>query len=197
MIAFAEAATRAEGFGPSLRVQPTHELDATRTYGTIFMCGVFGIGGRRDRDLEGLRRAFRHLAPGGTLLINHELPYADQDDARWSLWLEGRRDGLPRDWPETGDRRTAADGDELEEAGRLVALEPLAQRRTYEMRIRRWHEDAVVEEERASLDENLYFAQEIVGLLEHVGFTGVEIEGGYTGRPATDDDGIVMFVAHR
>jgi hypothetical protein len=36
-----------KGLTPRLTAPPTHELELARTYRTIFMCGVFGIGGRR------------------------------------------------------------------------------------------------------------------------------------------------------
>jgi SAM-dependent methyltransferase len=198
MIEHARAAAERAGHAPALAVQATHELDMPRRYRTIFMIGAFGIGGDRQNDIEGLVRAHRHLQPGGVLLINHELPYAELNEEQWQLWLPGRRETvLPRPWPEEGGRKRAADGDEIELISRTVALDPLAQRLTYEMRARLWRDDAIVEEETRPLHISLYFAQEIVQLLRGAGFEDVQIEGGYTGRPATPDDGVVMFVARR
>ena len=51
------------------------------------------------------------------------------------------------------------------------------------------------EEHRIVLPE--YFAQEILLMLDTVGFTEVEIQGRYTGAPATGDDATVVFVARR
>ena len=50
-------------------------------------------------------------------------------------------------------------------------------------------------EEAGRLAENLYFAQEVLLLLEAAGFGHVRVEAAYTGRPATPDDGTVTFVA--
>ena len=198
MIAAAEAQTALHGFAPRLTVQAMHQLDLPRTYRTIYMCGSFGIGGRRDHDREALRRAYRHLAPGGALLIaNHHLPYADRDETGWAQWLPGRRVGTPHEWPTQGDRRRASDGDEIELVSRLAEFDPLAQRKTLEMRARLWRHGQVVKEESYRLKENLYFAQEILLLLDEAGFHDLAVEGGYTGRPAAADDGMVAFVARR
>jgi hypothetical protein len=176
-----------------------HELDLGRRYRTIFMCGSFGIGGRRDHDREALRRAYRHLEPGGALLIaNHELPYAVGDETRWARWLPGHRDGVSREWPtEGGERRRFSDGDEVEWLGRPSELDPLEQRLTMDVRVRLWRSGEIVKEESYRLKESLYFVQEILLMLDEAGFRDVAVEGGYTGRPATADDGMVVFVARR
>ena len=197
MIAEARRAAAASGFNPALTVQAGHELELPRTYRTIYMCGVFGIGGRRDRDLETLRRAHEHLEPGGALLLNYELPYEGLDAERWARWLPGGRAGIPRPWPDSGERKRMANGDELEWLNRLAELDPLAQRVTLQVRIRLWRDGLLIAEEEHQLYENLYFAQEILHLLADAGFRDTEIEGGYRGRPATPDDGVLMFVARR
>jgi SAM-dependent methyltransferase len=190
----------APAHAPSLVPQATHELDLPRTYRTIYMCGVFGIGGRRDHDREGLHRAYRHLAPGGVLLINHSLPYDGLDDAAWGRWLPGHRAGVPREWDDDGERKRTADGDEIELESRLAALDPIAQRHTLEMRARLWRGEELVAEETSRLGESLYFVQEILLLLEEAGFRDVVLEGGnggYGGEPVTPDDPVVMFVARK
>jgi SAM-dependent methyltransferase len=197
MIAHAAAAAREQGHAPHLTAVPSHALALDRSYGTILMCGVFGIGATPDQDREALRRIHRHLRPGGALLIAHWLPYADRDEKGWARWLPGHRGDVPRDWPDEGDRRRLHDGDELELTTRLARLEPLAQRQTLEIRARLWHDGVLVREEASSLNENLYFAQELRQMLVEAGFTDVSIEGPHTSRPATDDDAAVVFVARR
>jgi SAM-dependent methyltransferase len=197
MIALAEAQALKAGFKPRLVVQPMHELELERKYRTIYMCGAFGLGGRRDHDREALRRAYRHLEAGGALLIaNHELPYATPD-ARWAQWLPGAREGLVREWQSEGEKRMTSDGDEIEWLGRAGELDPLEQRVTMDVRIRLWHGGEIVKEEAYSLKENLYFVQEILLLLDEAGFSDVTVEGGYSGRPAVANDGVVAFTALR
>jgi hypothetical protein len=162
------------------------------------MCGAFGIGGSREHDRESLRRAYQHLEPGGALLIaNHWFPYGEMDEERWSRWLPGHRGDIPREWPTEGERRATSDGDEIEMFFRMSDLNPLLQRTTLQMRARLWHEGQIVKEEAHDLYENLYFAQEILLMLDDAGFRDVTVEGGYTGEPATPDDGMVVFVARR
>jgi SAM-dependent methyltransferase len=197
MIAATEAQTIKHGFKPQLSVQPMHQLHLDRRYRTIYLCGAFGIGGRRDHDREALRRAYHHLDPGGGLVIaNHEVPYA-ADEKAWARWLPRHGDGIPEEWPADGDRRTTSDGDEIELVSRLAELDPLEQRRTLEIRARLRRGDQIVKEEAYSLKECLYFAQEVLLLLEEAGFRDLAVEGGYTGLPATADDATVTFVARK
>ena len=197
MVSYAAAAAAAAGHTPFLLAQPLHELDLPRRYRTIYVCGVFGIGGDRAHDRIALRRAYEHLEPGGALVLWHELPWEGHDEQGWARWLPGHRAGIPRPWREPGDRRRTADGDEIELATRLVAFDPFRQRHVLEIRARLWHEDALVREEAGRLAENLYFAQEMLLLLEEAGFGDVQVEAAYTGRPATPDDGTLVFVARR
>lgn len=178
-----------------LSVQALHELRLDRRYRTAYMCGVFGIGGRRDRDREALRRVHQQLEPGGALLIVHQLPYEGEDG--WADWLPGHRAGYPPPWPESGNRRPTADGDEIELLSRLEAFDPLEQQVVLAMRARLWRDGSVVKEESYTLRSCVYFAQEIVLMLTDAGFRDVEVEGNYTGGPATGDDANVIFVARR
>lgn len=197
MIAHAEAKAAKAGIAPRLAVQPMHQLDLPRMYRTIFICGSFGLGGRREFDREALKRAHRHLEPGGALLItNLNFPY-DVDEEDWGFWLPGHRGGVPSEWPTEGDRRTASDGDDIETLFRVGELDPLEQRTTYQIRAHLWHGGQIVREEEYSLRINLYFAQEVLGMLDDAGFHDLEIQAGYTGRPATGDDGMVAFVARK
>ena len=111
------------------------------------------------------------------------------------MWMRERRTNIPKPWPSEGERRTTSDGDEIEMFFRLGDLNPLLQRATLQMRARLWHEGQIVKEEAHDLHENLYFAQEILLMLDEAGFRDVVVEGGYTGLPATPDDGNVCFVA--
>jgi SAM-dependent methyltransferase len=197
MIGFAAARAAEAGYGPLLVAQALHELELPRQYRTIYVCGVFGIGGDRDHDRLALRRAYEHLGPGGVLLLWHELPWEGHDQQGWARWLPGHREDLPRPWRTVGDRRRAADGDEIELISRLVDFDPYRQRQVLEMRARLWHDGELRREEASRLAENLYFAQEVLFLLEAAGFREVRVEAAYEDRPATADDGTLVFVARR
>lgn len=195
MLALCEERGRREGLSPMLHAQAMHDLDVARRYRTIYICDSFGIGGRRDRDLETLRRVRRHLEPAGALVFSLEMPFNDRDEAAWVRWLPGHRADIPVEWPEAGERRRAADGDDYELVGRLADLDPLEMRHTLETRARLWHDGAIVAEEFGRLDESLYFVPEILLMLGVAGFGDVTVEGRYTGRPAKPEDGTVVFVA--
>jgi SAM-dependent methyltransferase len=193
MIARCRERAAQEGFAPGLYAQAMHALDLPRRYRTIYICGGFGLGATRAQDAEALRRCHRQLVPGGTLVFDHHLPY--EDATRWSAWLPGGRRGLPAAWPAEATRRRIANGDELELRTRLVALDPLAQRQTLEMRIALRRDGAVVAEEQHLLHENFYFVPEILLLLNQAGFREVRVLRAYTDEPATADDVVVVFVA--
>lgn len=196
MVALCAARAKAEGLTPRLEVLPNHELRAERSYRTAFMCGVFGIGGSRSNDLAALRRIHDVLAPGGTLLIDQDLPYDTNDLDAWARWLPGHRADLPTEPSTENERRRAANGDEIELFGQLLDLNPLEQRITFSLGARLWRDGKVIEEQAAmTLHENLYFPQEIVLLLEVSGFKSITLETAHTGEPATPEDGKVIFVA--
>lgn len=195
MLAECRAAAAREGLAPRLSAQAMHELDLPRTYRTIIICGGFGIGGNRAWDAEALRRMHRHLVPGGRLVLDHYLPYANAHS--WQYWLPGGRRDLPRDWPETGDRRRASDGSELELRSRTLDLDPLEQRATLQMRIGLWRDGRLEAEEERTLDEALYFKHEVHALLAQAGFGHVEVQAGYSGAVPTGDDTVLVFIATR
>jgi SAM-dependent methyltransferase len=195
MLAHCRQRAGREGLEPRLYQQPMHALDVPRTYRTIFMCDSFGIGGTRQQDAEALRRCHRYLAPGGTLVFNLYLPYEDVDV--WSLWPPAQRQRLPQPWPDQGNRRRTADGDEIELVSRISALDPLEQWLTRQIRVMLWRADGIVAQEEHVLRENLYFRNEVVQLLEQVGFADIAVRGGYTDAIATADDTHLVVVARR
>src|SRR5262245_2493068 len=67
MLRWAREAADREGFAPRLYAQPMHELDLSRKYRTILICGSFGLGGSRSTDLACLQRCRACLQPGGAL----------------------------------------------------------------------------------------------------------------------------------
>lgn len=197
MLAQAANLAAHHSLAPRLHQQAFHELDLPRRYRTVYICDSFGIGGSRAQDRMALSRIFEQLEPAGGLVFSLDLPYSGVDASDWAAWLPGQRGIYPRDWPDEGTRRPMADGDELELLVRDADFDPLRQCMTLEMRMRLWHEGRQVEEEQEALDASIYFAQEIVLMLEDAGFRDISIEGRYNGIPATPDDATVVFVAQR
>ena len=183
------------GLAPRLSAQAMHALALPRVYRTIYICDSFGLGGQRTQDAEALRRCYGHLAPGGILVFNHHLPYGNAE--QWSYWLPEQRRQLPQPWPANGTRRQAANGDEYELRARIVDLDPLEQRLTLQMRAVLWRAGQRVAEEEHTLQENLYFRNEVLLLLAAAGFAEVTVQGGYTAAPATPEQTMLMFVARK
>jgi SAM-dependent methyltransferase len=194
MLALCRQRAAREGLAPRLYTQAMHALDLPRKYRTIYICDSFGLGGRRQQDAEALRRCYRHLVPGGTLVFSHYLPYAVKAE-QWAYWLPEQRHQLPEAWPDSGTRRRAANGDEYELRSRVVDLDPLEQRLTMQMHAALWREGQKVAEEEYTLQENLYFRNEVLLLLAEAGFGEVTVQGGYTGAPVTAEQTMLVFIA--
>lgn len=127
--------------------------------------------------------------------MDNEVPYNYAGD--WKYWLAKNRTTLPEPWPAERGRKTASDGSEFSLSNRLVDLEPLAQRATYEIHARMWHQGDLVAEEKNQLMMTLYFKDEIVLMLEKAGFTQVEVRGQHNDLPPTSNDGSLVFVARK
>jgi SAM-dependent methyltransferase len=194
MLALCRERAEREGLAPNLYAQASHELDLPRTYGTIYMCGSFGIGGNRDHDREALRRLYDHLEPGGVLILDHEVAYSDAQG--WGYWTKEGRQALPGEWDERG-WRPGSDGAEYRLRMRTVDVDPLAQRLTMEMQasIRRGHE--VVEDETLVLAMTLYTANHIELMLRVAGFEDIELRADWTDAEPTRDTSTLVFLARK
>jgi SAM-dependent methyltransferase len=178
---------------PNLYAQALDELDLPRRYRTIVLCGALGLGG--SNLTAALRRLYDHLEPDGVLVADNEVPYAQP--WLWKYHLKEERSVLPRPWRESGDRRTTADGSELELRSRVLDVDPLTQRATMEMNVRLWQGEDLVAEEQHTLAATMHSTREIVLELEAAGFRDIEVRGGYEDRPLTADDDFAVFIARR
>ena len=195
MIRLCRKQAEREGLAPNLFVQAMHELEPPRTYRTIVVCGAFGLGSTRAQDGQALARFHQHLEPGGTLVLDNEVPYAHA--RRWKYWLAEERARLPEDWPPPGRLDRAANGDELGLRARLVSLDPLDQSKTMEIRASCWREGELVEEEEHTITIRSYFRDELLLLLERTGFQVHSVTGDHTAEPATSQHETLVFVARR
>lgn len=195
MLAHCREAAEREGSSPNLYAQAMHELDLPRRYRTIFVCGGFGIGSSRDQDAEALRRFHGHLEPGGLLVFDVQVPYADA--WLWQYWLKEKRSELPRSWGEPGERRLGSDGAEYALQGRLLDFDPLAQRVTRGLKASMWRDGELVAEEEHQLTETFFFEHELVLMLKRAGFVDVEVRGQHNDQPPAPEDDFLVYLARR
>ena len=193
MVAVCREKAMRSGLSPNLYVQALHDLDLPRKYRTIFVCGVWGLGSNRERDAKALTRLRDHLVPGGTLLVDIEVPYADSD--QWPYWLKDGRDSLPEAHQPNRERRPTADGSELSLSTRIVDLDPLNQHLTLEIHAERWRDGQLEAEEDRLLDIGLYFKNEMLLMLERAGFRHVVVHGEHERVEPTPGDDFLVFVA--
>jgi SAM-dependent methyltransferase len=184
-----------EGFRPNLYLQPMHALDLPRKYGTIYLCGAFGLAGSREKDLETLRRCYALLQDEGALLLNIQAEYTSPE--AWEWWLSAKRRILPQPWPEASRRRIAADGSEYVDRFRLVQVDPLEQSYTRQVRLEKWRSGELVASEEYTLRGNMYFKNELILMLQVAGFREITVRGDYTDEPATPDHEELVFTAIR
>jgi SAM-dependent methyltransferase len=193
MISLCRERARREGFDPRLLVQPLHQLDPPRQYSTIVACGVFGLGSSRAEDQEALCRFRRCLEPGGTLLLDNEVPYAN---ARiWRQWTSEERGRLPEPWPRSGDLQKTAAGVEFELRDRTVEIDPLDQRAILEIRAEKRRDGKLVAAEERAISMRMYLRDELVLMLERAGFDRVDVRGGYADEQPTADHEFLVYVA--
>ncbi len=194
MLATARAVGEARGLAMDgrLAIGAFHELAPQRRYRTIVCCDSFAIGGSRTADALALRRIHDALEPGGAFVFSIDVLTV----AAAAVPPDPSR-SYPAPWPESRPRARLADGDELELLSRTAAMDPVERVETMEVRVRLWHADALVAEERGRLLWTMYTVEELRATLTDAGFAEISVEGVYSGRPATADDETVVFVARR
>lgn len=194
MIALCRKKAEREGLSPNLFVQPMHELDLPRSYATIYVCGAFGLGSTRDHDLEALRRFREHLRPGGTLLLDIQVPYSSA--SQWKYWRKDERGSLPTAYlPD--ELRRGSDGADYALRSRIVELDPLAQHVTLEIHAEMWRDGVLKSEEDHRLNICLYFRNELLLMLERAGFVNILVHGEHREARPTSDDDFLVFVARK
>ncbi len=199
MLAYCREYAACEGFSPDLYTRAMHQLDLPRTYRTIIVCGGIGLGGDRAFDQEAFRRFYDHLEPGGTLACDLELPYNNTDS--WHYWTAEARAELPEppqprdEMDSERDARLASDGSRIALDFRRLSFDPLDQVITQSLTGLRWRDGVLIEEQEYVLKLCWYFRNELLMMLEQAGFRDITVEGGYSGAPATIDDGILLFRA--
>jgi len=195
MLAQCEARAKKEGLSLNLYPQAMHELDLPRRYRTIFACGVIGLGGERQLTMEGMRRCYEHLRPGGTFAFNTTARW--NDPPAYLSRLRENRKSLPEEWPASSERKLLADGSELEIAARTVSVDPLNESQTRQLRARLWRNGELVEEQIQTQRYEEYGKNELMLMLQKAGFSDIQIVGDFSQEPATSDHSELVFLARK
>jgi SAM-dependent methyltransferase len=195
MIAVCRERAEKEGLSPRLYAQAMHELDLPQRYRTIYACGVIGIGGEWRLTMQAMQRCYEHLRPGGVFAFNHTVRW--NDPPAWLSRLPENRRNLPEEWPESGERQRLPDGTELEEATRTVAVDPLENVATRQIRVRLWHEGELMKEEIHTQRLDDHSKNELVLMLERAGFSDLQVFGDFTDEAATADHEELIFVCRK
>ena len=159
------------------------------------MCGALGVGSTRAEDMQALERVYDHLEPGGTFVLDNEVPYAEGN--WWEYWQQEQRATLPRERRSPGKRDVGSDGTEYQLLSQLLDLDPLEQRVTLSMRAWMWRDGELVAEDEHELTLTLYFKDEIVLMLERAGFVDVTVAAALTDAEPTGADDFLVFTARR
>lgn len=195
MLEQCQAQASAQGFSPQLYAQAMHELDLPRRYRTILACGVVGLGGERRQTMKAMQRCYDHLRPGGIFAFDYSPRW--NDPPAWLSRLPEERHALPQEWPSSSERQPLADGSELELAARTIAMDPLEDVATRQIRARLWRNGELLKEEIHTQKVEDFSKNELVLMLERAGFGEIRILGDYSDEPATADHNILVFVARK
>jgi SAM-dependent methyltransferase len=136
----------------TLWVSTLHDLDPPRRYASVVCSGVLGLGSTREEDISGVRRLHDALESRGTLVLdNDERPFA------WQV----------RDWnpASAGEISLRTRVDSVDERDRSV-----------NMTIRAEARDGRCEEHRLTM--RFWYREELVPLLEEVGFRDIRVQPG-------------------
>ncbi len=193
MLYYCRLKAERKGYYPNLYNQPMHAFVLPRRYKMIYICGSFGLAGSQERDFETLRRCYEHLESGGALIVNIEAEYNSVDS--WNLWLPEGRQTLPQPSPEKGEGRIASDGSLHFAQFRVLALDPLEQTFTREVRLEKWSNGALTTSEQYVLQGNMYFKNQMLLMLNIAGFRNISLHGGYTDQTPSVDHRELVFLA--
>jgi hypothetical protein len=195
MVAVCQERAKAVGVSACLYNQAIHELDLPRRYRTIYACGVIGSGGDQKLTTQAIQRCYDHLRPGGTFAFDYSVRW--NDPPAWLSRLPENRHALPQEWPSSNERELLSDGSEMELATRTIAMDPLENVATRQIRVRLWRDGELVKEEIHTQMVEDFSKHELVLMLERAGFGDIQIYGEYSHAAATPDHRELSFVARK
>lgn len=195
MLAVCQERIKKEGLSTSLYAQAMHELDLPRRYRTIFARGVIGLGGERRLTMQAMQRCYEHLRPNGIFAFDYMVRW--NDPPAWLSRLPEKRRSLPQEWPSSAERKSLPDGTELEWVTRTISTDPLENVAARQIRARLWMKGELLKEEIHTQRLDDYSKNELILMLEHAGFSNIQVFGDFSDEPATADHNDLIFVAKK
>ena len=184
---FAKKEAETQKVQPTLYHQRIEECDIPHKYGTIF-CDSFQVVADRHQALATLERLWRHLVPGGQLLLELFVPRVVTQGPTCNDADHPTR-GVPKP-------RRGAEGEIVmtlwSESVDLFEQVLLSKRR-YDVYI----DGKCVRSETHAHWLRWYFHYEFIMMLENSGFDSITTYGDYTDNPATQDSKTVVYGARR
>ncbi len=188
-LSLAEKAAEAQGIRLALYHQPMEACDIPHQYGTIYVANcTFQIITDRDQALATLQRFWRHLVPGGELLLELAVPpevtqgATCQDVEHPILW-----DPIPRREAE-GEVVTTLWSESVD-----LFEQVLLSKRRYDLYVA----GKCVRSEVHAHFLRWYFHYEFFMMLERAGFEDIITYGDYTDAPATKDSQTIVYSGRR
>jgi len=183
MLAICRSKAAQAGVTPTLHQQLMQDVDLPTRYRTVFIptCS-FQILAERDEAFEALRRFYRHLEPGGELLITLAVPWRDFGvERQWRL----RRSGVR---PSDGAAiliHEATESDRVEQVQHIW------------MRHEVFKDGFLVQTQLRTHRLRWYHRHEFAMMLTSVGFREVTMKSGYTASESKSPEADWIFIAER
>ena len=180
-----------QGLQPIVYQQPIESFDLPSRYRTIFIAGgSFQLLWQRQDALQALRQCFRHLEPGGRLLIETFIP-----SEAWNMALDERfgeeNIGEASVWGPT----TLPSGEIVTTQVWMDSIDRFEQVKTDKRRYELSRDGEVLKTELHTLHLRWYFTHEMTLMLERAGFESVFIHSDYTDNPATAQSNETVYAA--
>jgi ubiquinone/menaquinone biosynthesis C-methylase UbiE len=176
---------------PRLYQQGMQALELARRYQTIYIpCGSFVLLTDRNDAWEALRRFYAHLEPGGMLVFNVFWPFTPGEP------LSDNPNGSDGEWGSLFDH-TLPDGRVMKQHVKREKIDRVEQLLLAKRRYQLYEEDQLVAEEVFDSNERWYFKQEMILMLEKVGFKDIEVKGNWSEEDFAEPHYSMVFVARK
>jgi len=181
MLQACHARCEKKGLHPKLYQQFLQEMELPRQYSYTFIpAGSFGLLTNPGDATEGLQRLYRHLLPGGKLILEIETTFAQPEaPGKWHEW-----------------RLTRPDGAELVFSA-LPAYDETSQLQHNIHRYQLFINDHLIESEVEYFLLRLYEPTRFQHLLEDAGFTAIRVAGAYGDTTIEENESVVVFRCRR